>query len=424
MAWLMVLMPVVMLLLGFPFFVCLLATSLTVLMLFYDVPLMAIHQVMFGSIDQYALIAVPFFIFAGELMSRGGISRRILRWVASVIGSVRGSLPMTSLGLAAVFGAISGATTAAVAAVGSLTYPRMREAGYSQRFAGALITAESAIDNLIPPSLGFIIYGVASETSVPALFAGGILPGILMAVFFGGYIQYYARRTSTVERQPFSLPEFLVASRDGIWALGAIVIVLGGIYTGVVSPTEAAGLACVYALLVTVLIYRETSFADVFELASRSMYLTALVFLIVACAGSYAWLLTTSGAAFKAVAFIAEMQAPPWAVLMVINVFLLLIGSVLDTVAAVLVLAPLLGPIAKSIGVDPIHFGVVVVMNLTIGTFTPPYGLNIFVCQAMFKVPSAELYPGLVPFIVLAITALLVVTYVPGLSLWIPRAIF
>jgi len=424
MAWLMVLMPVVLLLLGFPFFVCLLATSLAVLTLFYDVPLTAIHQVMFGSIDQYALIAVPFFIFAGELMSRGGISARILRWVASVIGSVRGSLPMTSLGLAAVFGAISGATTAAVAAVGSLTYPRMREAGYSQRFAGALITAESAIDNLIPPSLGFIIYGVASETSVPALFAAGILPGVLMALFFSGYIQYHARRVGTVERQPFSLPEFLLASRDGVWALGAIVIVLGGIYSGVASPTEAAGVACVYAMLVTVLVYRETSLSAVFELAARSMYLTALVFLIVACAGTYAWLLTTSGAAFKAVAFIAEAQVAPWAVLMIVNVFLLLIGSVLDTVSAVLVLTPLLAPIAKSIGVDPIHFGVIVVMNLTIGTFTPPYGLNIFVCQAMFKVPSSELYPGLVPFIVLAIAALLVVTYVPGLSLWIPRAIF
>ena len=424
MAWLMVLMPVVMLLLGFPFFVCLLATSLAVLILFYDVPLMAIHQVMFGSIDQYALIAVPFFIFAGELMSRGGISRRILRWVASVVGSVRGSLPMTSLGLAAVFGAISGATTAAVAAVGSLTYPRMREAGYSQRFAGALITAESAIDNLIPPSLGFIIYGVASETSVPALFAAGILPGILMALFFGGYIHYHARTAGTVERQPFSLPEFLAASRAGVWALGAIVIVLGGIYTGIASPTEAAGVACVYAMLVTVVIYRETSLADVFELAARSMYLTALVFLIVACAGAYAWLLTTSGAAFKATALIAEMQAPPWAVLLAINVFLLLIGCVLDTVSAVLVLAPLLGPIAKSIGVDPVHFGVIVVMNLTVGTFTPPYGLNIFVCQAMFKVPSRELYPGLLPFIALAVAALMVVTYVPGLSLWIPRAIF
>jgi C4-dicarboxylate transporter DctM subunit len=418
MSLLMVLMPLALLLLGVPIFLILLATS-EVALIFFKLPATVVHQVMFDALNKFPLLAVPFFIFTGDLMSRGGISTRILRWVTSIIGRVRGSLPMTSLGLAAVFGAISGATTAAVAAVGSLTYPRMRHAGYSEKFAGALITAEGAIDNLIPPSLGFIIYGVASETPIIALFAAGIVPGLLLAGLFAMYIYYYAVREGIRESQQFSLREVWVASKQGFWALGAIVIILGGIYSGVFSPTEAAGVSCVYAIIVTYFIYREVTLRELFDIAARTMFLTALVFTIVAAAALYAWLLTITGVAAYVSDFISGLQAPPWVILLVINLFLLFIGCFLDTVTGLLVVAPLLLPVAKSMGIDPIHFGVIVVMNLTIGTFTPPFGLNIFVCQALFKVPSSSLYPGLLPFIGLAIFALLLVTYIPQLSLGI-----
>jgi C4-dicarboxylate transporter DctM subunit len=417
----MVLMPVAMLALGFPIFLILLSTSLTVLLFFMNVPLTAVHQIMFDSLNKFALLAVPFFIFAGDLMTRGGLSQRLLRWVSSMVGSVRGSLPLTSLGFAAVFGAISGATTASVAAVGSLTYPRMRQAGYSERFSSALITAEGAIDNLIPPSIGMIIFGIASDTSITALFAAGIVPGLLLAALFGVYIYWHAARLGLRETERFSLPEFLAASRDGVWALGAIVVILGGIYGGVFSPTEAAGVACVYAIIVTLFIYRGATFPDIFEISARTIYLTALIFTIVAVASLYAWLLTISGVAASVSSTIAALDMPPWAVLLMINLLLLFVGCFLDTPTALLVLTPLLMPIARSIGMNPVHFGVIVVMNLTIGTFTPPFGLNIFVCQALFKVPSRVLYPGLAPFIALAILALLLVTYIPSLSLWILR---
>jgi C4-dicarboxylate transporter DctM subunit len=340
-----------------------------------------------------------------------------------MIGTVRGSLPMTSLGLAAVFGAISGATSASVAAVGSLTYPQMRKAGYDEKFASALITAENAIDNLIPPSLGFIIYGIASETSVVHLFAAGIVPGLVMAGMFAGYIYIYAYRSGIRESQSFSWREFFIASRDGLWAVGAIVIILGGIYSGVFSPTEAAGVACVYAIFVTYFVYKEITLRQLFDVAARTMILTSLIFIIVAAASLYAWLLTISGIAQATADFITGLHAEPWVILLVINLFLLLVGCVLDTATALLVLAPLLLPVAKTIGVDPIHFGVIVVMNLTIGTFTPPFGINIFVFQAMFKVPSRTIYPGLMPFIALAITALLLVTYIPALSLFLARMV-
>ena len=370
---------------GFPIFLLLLATSLIILIGFFDVPLTVVAQIIFNSLNKYALLAVPFFVFAGSLMSRGGISVRLLRWVASLIGGFRANIPLTSLGFAALFGATSGVTTAATAAIGTLTYPRMREAGYSEKFSSALITAEGALDNLIPPSIAMIIYGIASDTSIIQLWTAGIGPCILLSGFFGIYIYYHSIRVGITDTGRFSFKEFFLATRDGVWALGAIVVIIGGIYSGVFSPTEAAGVASVYAIIVSYFVYREVTLAEIFETAARSMYLTGLIFIIVSVAGLYSWLLTISGIAQDTVNLITSLHTERWVVLMVINLFLLFIGCFLDPASALIMLTPLLAPVAVSLGVDPIHFGVIVVMNLTIGTFHPPFGLNIFVCQALFK---------------------------------------
>jgi C4-dicarboxylate transporter DctM subunit len=423
MAWMMVALPLVLLALGFPLFVILIATSAIVLVFFAGVPSTAIHQVMFASIDKYALLAVPFFIFAGDLMGRGGVSERLVRWVTSMIGGVRASLPFTALGAATVFSAISGSTAATVAAVGGLTYRRLREAGYSERFSSGLLIAAGAIDNLIPPSIGFILYGIASDTSIVKLFAAGIMPGIVLAVFFGAYIYWYALRRGEKPQGRFEPREFLAATRDGAWSIVAPVFILGGIYSGIFSPTEAAGAACIYAIVVVAFIYREISLGGVFEAASRSMYLTAQIFIIVASAGVFSWLLTINGAPAALAAFVERWELPPWAVLLAINMLLLVVGCFLDTASSILVLTPLLLPLARNAGVDPVHFGVVLVMNLSIGTFTPPFGINIFVGQAVFKAPLSSIYPGIAPFIAVAIAALMVVTYLPQLSLWILRYI-
>jgi C4-dicarboxylate transporter DctM subunit len=417
--WVMVLMPLTLLIMGVPIFLLLLATCITAVVFFTTLPHVIVHQMIFDSLNKFPLIAVPFFIFTGDLMSRGGISTRLLRWVASMIGGFRASLPLTSLGFAAIFGAISGATTASVAAVGSLTYPRLRQAGYSEKFASGLITAECALDNLIPPSIAFIIYGIATETSVVALFAAGIVPGLVLGGIFALYIYVFSFTQAIQIRQTFTWREFGAASRDGLWSLGAILVIFGGIYSGVFSPTEAAGVACVYAIAVAVFVYREVTFRDIFDIAARTVILTATIFVIVSVAGLFGWLLMIGGGAGAAASFIQELNAPTWVILLMINAFLLFVGCFIDTGTALLVLSPLLLPIGKSLGVDPIHFGVIVVMNLTIGTFTPPFGLNIFVFQAMFKTPSAILYPGLVPFIVLAVAALMLVTYIPALSLFV-----
>jgi C4-dicarboxylate transporter DctM subunit len=421
MEWVMGIVPVVLLLLGFPIFVILLATAAIVLWLFQAVPPTAIHINMFGSVDKFALMAVPFFIFAGEIMGHGGISKRIVAWVMSIIGGVRGSLPLTTVGTCTVFGAISGSSPATVAAVGRLLYGPLRDAGYNVRFSSGLLASSGAIAIVIPPSISMILYGASAEQSVALLFVAGVVPGILMALLMALYIYVYASKQGIKEATGFSTAAFLKASKDGVWALGTPFIILGGIYAGIFSPTESAGVACVYAIIVTRFIYGDISWKGIWEVSVNSMYLTAQVLIIVAAAGVFSQLLTISGIPQQAVQAIQDMKLEPWMVLMVINIFLLLVGCLLDPGSAILVLTPLLAPIAFAMGVDLIHFGIIMTVNLAIGMFTPPFGLNIFVTQALFKAPLSSIYPGLVPFIIINIIALLLVTYIPELSLFLTR---
>jgi C4-dicarboxylate transporter DctM subunit len=421
MGWTLALLPLGLLVLGFPFFLILVATAVVVVLVFSDIPATVIPQVMFSSIDKYALLAVPFFIFAGDLMGRGRVSHSLVRLATSMVGGMRGSLPLASLGTATLFGAISGSTAATTAAVGGVMYKRLREAGYDEKFSSALFVSAGAIANLIPPSIGFILYGIAAETSIVRLFAAGIFPGLVMAAFFGGYVYAYVIRRRMGRGEPFTVSRFATALREAAWALGAPIIVLGGIYSGVFSPTEAAGVAAVYAIVLAMIVYREAGAREVFEIAARSLHLTAKIFVIVAAAGVYSWLLTVGGYAQASVDFIQGLHASPWLVLLAINILLLVAGCFLDTASSILVLTPLLAPIARNMGVDPVHFGVIVVMNLSIGTFTPPFGIDIFVGQAVFRAKLSNIYAGLVPFIIVSILALQVVTYVPQLSLWILR---
>ena len=421
MIWIMAVMPVVLLVLGFPIFLILLATSAVLVLFVMGVPATQLHITMFGSVDKFALIAVPFFLFAGELMGRGGMSKRIVDCVLAAAGRVRGSLGITTVGACTIFGALSGSAPATVAALGRLLYAPLRKAGYRERFSNGLLTSSGGIAVVIPPSIAMILYGAAAEQSVALLFVAGIIPGLLIAALLGVYVYVYAARRGIREGQAFDAAIFFRAIRSGIWALGMPVIVLGGIYAGVVSPTESAGIACVYAIVVTRYVYRDIDWRGIWNVAVDSMYLTAQVLIIVAAAGVFSWLLTVSGLPQGLVAWIGGLQLAPWMVLLAVNLLLLLVGCFLDPNSAILVLTPLLLPVMLAIGVDPIHFGIIMTVNLAIGMFTPPFGLNIFVAQAMFKTPIKEIYSGLLPFIALNLVALGLVTYLPGLSLWLTR---
>ena len=421
MLWLMCFLPLGLLVLGFPFFLVLLSTATIAIVAFTSVPPTAVLQIMLGSIGNFSLLAVPFFIFAGELMGRGGMARRLVAVAIALFGGIRGGVPITTVGAAALYGSISGSTAATVAALGPLFYPQLRKTGYDEKFSTGVITCAGYLDNIIPPSIAMILYCAAAEQSVIKLFAAGVIPGIVLAAIMALYIYFYARWKRLDAGTQFQWPVFLAALKEGAWAIMMPVIVFGGLYGGIFSPTEAAGVACVYAIFVTMVVHREIGWREFWDVSVISMYLTTQIFLIVAVAGVFSWLLTTSGAAGVAVDYLSHLKLQAWMVLLSINVFLLIVGCFIDTASSILVLSPLLLPIAQSIGVDPIHFGIIVVTNLSIGTFTPPFGINIFVAQSIFDVPLRSIYAGLAPFIGVAIVGLMIVTYVPELSLWLVR---
>jgi C4-dicarboxylate transporter DctM subunit len=421
MIWAVGVLPIVLLLMGLPIFTVLMASASVALIWVMDLPIELIQTELFGSVDNYNLIAVPFFILAGAIMTAGGISGRLVAWVLSLLGGVRGSLGLTTVGACTVFGAISGSSPATVAAIGGMLYPSLREKGYPESVASGLLAASGAIAGIIPPSIAMILYGVAAEESIRFLFIGGILPGLLTALLMGIYIYVTARRLGIREGGTWSLSAIGSATRDGAWALGTPLIILGGIYTGVFSPTEAAGVACLYAIVVTLLIYRDLSLLGLWKVTTSSVYLTAQVLIIVGAATLLARLLTIAGVPQSIVDWIQHLGLAPWLVMLAINLLLLAVGCVLDPASAILVLAPILKPVAEAAGIDPVHFGVVMAVNLSIGMFTPPFGLNIFVAQAMFKVPVRVLYRGLAPMIAVNLVALAIISYWPALTLALVR---
>jgi len=280
-----------------------------------------------------------------------------------------------------------------------------------------LITAVGAIDIIIPPSIPMIVYGTAAQESVPRLYAAGVLPGLLIAAMIAVYVVWYAKRHNFEHGHRFSLQQFGKAFVRGIWALGAPFIILGGIYGGVFSPTEAAAVACVYAVLVTWLVFRELGWRDVLEAASTTALFTGQVLIIVACASVFAWLLTVNQVPAAMVAWIQSLNVAPWQLLLAINVLLLAVGCFLDPLSAILLLTPLLIPMVKAVGIDTVHFGIVFTVNLAIGLFHPPFGINIFVAQSALGLKLDVIYRGIIPFIVLYLIALLLITYVPWISL-------
>lgn len=410
-------LPAALLLLGFPVFLVLLCSATVALVFYMGVPLAALHQNLFGSVNAFALLAIPFFIYAGELMGRGSVAQRIVDFVRTGTGAVPGNLGITTVGTATIFGAISGVSAAAVATVGKVMVPAMRRAGYPETFSAGLIAAVGAIDVIIPPSIPMLVYGAAASESVPRLYAAGIVPGLLIACLLSGYVVWRARRDGFGAGEPFRLRPFLQASVRGVWAFGAPAIILGGIYGGIFSPTEAAAVACVYAAFVTRFVFRELGWRDIMAAAAATVTFTGQLLIIVACAGVFAWLLTVNQVPAAVVAWLAALQVEPWMLLLAINVLLLIVGCFLDPLSAILLLSPLLVPIVKAVGIDGVHFGVVLTVNLAIGLFTPPFGINIFVAQSVLGLKIGVIYRGIVPFVILYLIALALITYIPDVSL-------
>jgi C4-dicarboxylate transporter DctM subunit len=423
MIWTLAVLPLALLLLGTPIFAIFLIGAVATFVLFLSVPPVALHQIMFGGMENYALLAVPFFIFAGELMSGSGIARRLIVWVLALIGRIPGSLGVATVGACTLIGAISGASTATVAVVGKTLYPGLIRDGYSVRFASGLLSSSGSIDIVIPPSIAMILFGMAAEQSVAKLFAAGVLPGLLIAFMMSAYVVIMALRMRIPTRGKFDFARLWAATWDAGPALLMPVFVLAGIYLGWFSPTEAGGFACLYAILVGRYVYREMSWSDVLEAATQAAIITSQILIIVATAALFSWILTINGVPQAMSGGLTSLNLPPWGFLMAVNVILLIVGCFLDPTSAIIVLTPLFMPLVRTLGIDPIHFGIVMTVNIAIGMFTPPFGLNIFVAQSVLGVPLDTIYRGVLPFAVVQIAALLIITYWPGLSLYLTAAL-
>ena len=408
-------LPAVLLVLGFPIFLALFVTCIVILLV-AGLPTGGIQVYMFGSLDNFPLLAVPFFVLAGEIMAQGGVARRIIVWVISLIGGVRGSLGVTTVAASELFGAMTHTAVGTVVAVGRMTYPSLRENGYDERFAAGLIASSGAIAVVIPPSIAMIIYSMVAQQSAIALFTAGILPSLLIGLVDAIYVMVYARIKGVPSGKGGNWKAIWSSTRDASWSLGTIIVIFGGIYGGIFTPTEAAGVAVIYSLFVTMVIHREVNFADLWRIINSAVELIAQIMIIVTAAGIYASLLTTSGIPQQIVANINGLHLPVWATLLCLNVILLAMGSFLEPPAAILILTPLLLPIIQAAGVHPIHFGIIMAVNLSIGMYTPPFGLNLFASQAVFETPLGVVYRGVLPFVVLNFATLLVITYVPAIS--------
>jgi C4-dicarboxylate transporter DctM subunit len=415
-----VLVPFVLLFVGFPIYVILLITAMIALMFIVGGSPTIVQTTIFGSLDSFPLLAIPFFIFAGEIMGRGGIAKRIIAWVVSIVGGVRGSLALTTIGSSELFGAMSGSAVGTVAAVGRLLLPALRENGYDDRFAVSLIAASGAIAVVIPPSIPLIIYSVVAQQPVTVLFLAGIIPAILLGLVDAAYVLWYARKTNvpTTAGQKFST--IGKATLDAGWALGTPIVIFGGIYGGIFTPTEAAGVAVVYAFVVSMFVYKDIGWPEMWKITVASAQLVAQIMIIVAAAGLYSWTLTTSGIPQQVVGAVTGAHIGLYGTLVIFNLVLLFVGSFLEPPAAILVLTPVFLPVVTTLGMDPIHFGIVVAVNLSLGMYMPPFGLNLFASHSLFGTPLTAIYKGVIPFLIINLVALIVITYVPSISLLLP----
>jgi C4-dicarboxylate transporter, DctM subunit len=410
-------LPIILMILGFPIFIVLLLASIAAIIFVAGVPTSAIATYMYGSLDNFPLLAVPYFVLAGEIMAQGGIARRVVAWVISIIGGIRGSLAITTVASSELFGAMAHTSVGTVVAVGRLLHPSLKSSGYDERFSVGLIASSGAVAVIIPPSISMILYSMTAQQSALLLFTAGIVPSLLIGFVDGAYVFAYSRFKAVPLMSRARWINIWETTKDASWAIGTIVVIFGGIYGGVFTPTEAAGVAVVYSLFVTTVIYKELGIPDLWRVVMNAAFLISQILIIVASAGIYSWLLTTSGIPQQIVGGIEALQMRPWETLLLINACLLVAGSFLEPPAAILILTPLLLPIVVAAGVSPIHFGIIMAVNLSIGLYTPPFGLNLFASQAIFDVRIGTIYRGVLPFVFLNFVTLLIITYVPAISM-------
>jgi C4-dicarboxylate transporter DctM subunit len=415
---------VALLLTGMPISIALGMSVLTFLYVFSTIPVEIVSQRLFTGLDQFAIMAIPFFILAGAFLTSGGVATRIVNFATSLVGAMRGGLALSAVLSCAFFAALSGSSPATVVAIGSIMIPAMVKQGYPKKFGVGVIATSGGLGILIPPSIVMIIYAVSTNTSVGQLFIAGIVPGVLMAFSLMLVTWLVAKKHNYPTLPQASLREIWKAFRDSVWGLFIVVIVIGGIYGGIFTPTEAAAVSAVYAFVVAVFIYGDLKLRDVPRVLLESANMSAMLLYIITNAILFSFLLTSESIPQQLAQWIVDQGLTPWMFLLFVNVLLFFAGDFMEPSSIILILAPIFLPVAMKLGIDPIHLGIVMTINMELGMITPPVGLNLYVASGLARMGLTEVTLAAAPWILVVTAILLLVTYVPQIALWLPHLMY
>ncbi len=400
--------------------------GLTVLTFFYfmtQVPIESVAMKLFTGIEKFEIMAIPFFILAGNFLTHGGVARRIINFATSIVGHWHGGLGLAGVVACAMFAAVSGSSPATVVAIGAILLPAMAKQGFPPRFGAGVITTSGALGILIPPSIVMVMYSVATNTSVGALFMAGVIPGLMLATMLGMTTWYRARKYNYPRMPRANLKQVLRSFLDSVWGLMLVVIVMGGIYTGIFTPTEAAAMSAVYAFIISVFVYKDMTLKDVPKVLLASANMSAMLLYIITNAALFSFLMTSENIPQVMSTWILEHGLGVIGFLLVVNIVLLAAGNFMEPSSIVLIMAPILFPIAMKLGIDPIHFGILIVVNMEVGMCHPPVGLNLYVASGITKMGITELTIAVWPWLLTMLVFLIIVTYIPAISLWLPKTL-
>ena len=413
----------VLMLTGMPISISLGLTVLSFLFMFTQVPLESVALKLFTGIEKFEIMAIPFFILAGNFLTHGGVARRMIKFATDVVGHWYGGLGLAGVVACALFAAVSGSSPATVVAIGSILMPAMVRAGFPNRFGAGVITTSGALGILIPPSIVMVMYSVATNTSVGALFMAGVIPGILLAITLGSVTWYRARKFDYPRMPKASFGERVKSFRESVWGLFLIVVVMGGIYSGMFTPTEAAAMSAVYAFFVAVFVYKDLTLKDVPRVLLNSANMSAMLLYIITNAVLFSFIMTNENIPQALADWMLGHGLGMIAFLLAVNIILLLAGNFMEPSSIVLIFAPILFPVAIKLGIDPVHFGILMTVNMEVGMCHPPVGLNLYVASGITKMGITELTVAVWPWLLSMLVFLVAVTYVPILSTWLPRTL-
>lgn len=413
-----------MLVLGLPVAIALAGSSAIFIIVNGSPPPMVVAHRMINGVDSFPLLAVPFFILAGNLMNTAGITERIFNFALALVGWMRGGLGHVNVGASVIFAGMSGAAVADAGGLGAIEIKAMRDAKYDVKFAVGITAASSTIGPIIPPSLPMVIYGVVSGASIGQLFVAGFIPGMLMAGSLMIMIAIIARRKGFGRDQPFYWSVLWSTFQRAFLSLMTPIIIVGGILSGAFTPTEAAVAACAWALFLGLIVYRTLTLPRFLRVSFDTIETTAVVLIVVGASAIFAWILTSNRVPEQFAIGLLAISDRPWVLLLLINLILLVVGCFMETVAAITIMVPVLLPIAITLGIDPVHFGVIMVLNLMLGLLTPPVGMVLYVLARVAKIPFEQCVVGTAPFLIPLVIVLLLVTFIPGITMWLPTLIY